>query len=538
MKNDALIIRFASDIPGREEDSYDFSSLGLKPVGASHLARSFQALTATYRSVSRRQAWASVRKYCRYLELQDEPEIAMKSRSIIKDFLGHMSATVRQSTAISHYNFIAAIYRWLSLNDTANTIAWMNVDSGPCGLIREANSVRSIRLSVSDLSSIFSASKRGIDRVRRRLEVGEAAAKTGRCDELSDRDVATLIGILDGLQQGVLAKHRLIESGLIQHNCRFRAVRRYAMLDARDFIPYLICLMCQTLSNPQSAMEVSVDCVEDHPIDPLKRRVIWDKYRAGRQQVLDVSADGRYSVPALVEDIILRTRALRPIAGDFSKRLFISPIGSEARTPVAQCWHEALAEFIKEYALPDFNFVDIRASGAEALSISGVEIESIQKRMQHSDPRTTQRYLTRRPPAALARRKVATFIGRVLEEARRPSAERYETVTGMQCSDPSSGVARGSVAGQECLQYLSCATCPNSIVVIDSEKHVSRMLATLNSLERMRREAVQSIDVRARYVAAYEETHQVLLELMKKVPTKVLERASRLASRIPQLHLE
>ncbi|WP_155761004.1 site-specific integrase [Stenotrophomonas maltophilia] len=462
----------------------------------------------------------------------------MKSQSVIKDFLRDMAHKVRQSTAISHYNFIAAIYRWLSLNDTANTIVWMNVDSGPCGLTREAKSVRSIRLSVNDLSMILSASKKGIDRVRRRLEVGEAAIRSGECEELSDRDVATLVGIHKGLQRGVLAKHRLTKSGLIQHSCRYREVRRYVVLDARDFIPYLICLMCQTLANPQSAMEISVDCVEAHPVDPLKRRVTWDKYRAGRQQVLDVSADGRYSVPALVEDITLRTRALRPIAGNFATRLFISPFGSEARTPVAQCWHEALAEFIKEHDLPDFNFVDIRASGAEALSTSGVGIESIQRKMQHSDPRTTQRYLSRHPPSSQARRKVATFIGKVLEEARRPTARRYETVTGLQCSDPASGVAPQSVVGKECLQYLQCATCPNSVVVIDSPKHVSRMLATLSSLERMKKEATESIDVRARYLAAYEATHQVLLALLERVPARVLEVARPLALKIPQLSME
>jgi hypothetical protein len=538
MKKDTLVIKFVSDIPGRDVDSYDFRSLGLNPTGASHLAKSFQALTATYRSVSRRQAWASVRKYCRYLATQQDPDAAMKRQSVIKDFLCHMDNKVRQSTAISHYNFIAAIYRWLSLNDTANTIVWMNVDSGPCGLTREAKSVRSIKLSISDLSMILSASKKGIDRVRRRLEIGEVAAKTGKCEELSSRDVATLLGIQTGLERGVIAKHGLLKSGLIQQNCRYREVRRYVIMDARDLIPYLICLMCQTLANPQSAMEISVDCVEAHPIDPLKRRVIWDKYRAGRQQVLDVSADGRYSVPALVDDITQKTRVLRLIAGDYSARLFISPFGAGARTPVVQCWHDALAEFIKEHDLPDFNFVDIRASGAEALSTSGVGIESIQRKMQHRDPRTTQRYLSQHPPSSQARRKVATFIGKVLEEARGPSARRYETVTGLQCSDPSSGKAPQSVVGKECLQYLQCATCPNSVVVIDSAKHVSRMLATLSSLDRMKNEATKSLDVRARYLEAYEATHQVLLALLLRVPARVLEIARPLALKIPQLSME
>jgi len=64
------------------------------------------------------------------------------------------------------------------------------------------------------------------------------------------------------------------------------------------------------------------------------------------------------------------------------------------------------------------------------------------------------------------------------------------------------------------------------------------MLATLSSLERMKKEATESIDVRARYLAAYEATHQVLLALLERVPAKVLEAARPLALKIPQLSME
>lgn len=75
-------------------------------------------------------------------------------------------------------------------------------------------------------------------------------------------------------------------------------------------------------------------------------------------------------------------------------------------------------------------------------------------------------------------------------------------------------------------------------MVIDSAKHVSRMLAALSSLERMKKEATKSVDVRARYLAAFEATHQVLLALLERVPEKVLEVARPLALKIPHLSME
>lgn len=533
-----LLLIFHSDIPGRELDSYDFSSLGVGTPVASKLAKSFRALTTTYRSVSRRQAWATIKKYSRYLSMQGDPAEAMRSRPVLKGFLEHMLGNVRRSTAISHYNFIVAIYQWLALNDAKNTIVWLNVDSSPCGMIREKDSVRRNALSVSDLSKIFSACKRDIDQIRHRMQAGEDALSGTTRGAISDKDVHTLAGIFTGLQRGVVSKRELVNLGLISHNCRYREVRRYALLGTRDFVPYIVCLICQTLSNPQSAMNIAVDCVEEHPVDPLKRRIIWDKYRASRQQAVDVTADGRYSVPNLIEDIALRTQALRQSANDFSMHLFITPSESRIRTPSIQSWHNALSDFIQAHKLPDFNFVDIRAAGAEALSNSGVGLESIQRKMQHRQARTTQQYLDRGDPSPQARSRVAKFIGAVIEEARTTNAKLYETVTGMQCSDPTSGVAPRSSVGQDCLQYLQCATCPNSVVVIDSEKHVSRMLVTLSALEKMKAQAMQSIAVRTRYQATYQATHEVVLALIAMVPTRVLASARILAADIPQLALE
>lgn len=538
MNSNELCVVFRSDIAGRDFDSYDFSKLGIGKVAASRLVAPFRALTATYRSVSRRQAWASIMKYSRYLLEQGNPAEVMKRRLVLKEFLAQMAKSIRRSTAGSHYNFVAAMYQWLSVNDSANSIVWLNVDSGPCNMTREVADFRSNRLSVSDLAKVFSASKKGIEEVRAKVKAVEAALAGDLSCGLSKRDVETISGMLEGAKYGVVGKLDLVARHLVHPHCDFRRMRRYAFLEVNDFMPYLICLICQTLANPNSAMELSIDCIGEHPVDPLKRRIVWDKYRSGRQQVLDVSTDGRYAVPLLVEELLQRTQCIRGMAGAFSNHLFIWPSGSNVRTPSVQSWHHGIERFILKNGLPDFNFVDIRASGAEVLSNSGDSIEALQRKMQHRDSRTTRLYLNRHPPSPQARRMIAGFIGKVVKATALPVRNRYETTIGMQCSDPLSGIAPRSTAGQECLQYMQCATCPNSVVVIDSEKHVARMLVALSALQKMKERAARSIAVRARYEAAYRTTHEVVLALIAKVPSEVKKTAERLARKIRQLELE
>lgn len=533
-----LKISFPGDKPGRDVESYDFGALGLPFSVAKPMSDAFKALTSTYRSTSRRQAWNSVRKFSAYLVSRGRPQSDIRAKGVLKDFLEDMRTTLIRSTSTSHYNFIAAMYRWLGLNDPDMTIAWLNVDTSRSGLLREVESVRRRSLSKEQLSTVLAASKAGIDEFRSRMRHGDVVIGGDISPTLSAADCKHLRGMHTGLLQGVLGKGKLIEAGSIPSSARYRELRPYLLPEARDFIPYVIYIMCETLANPQSAIELSVECLREHPVDPLKRRMIWDKYRSSEQQAVDVTAEGRYAIPRLVEDIRNWTARLRPYAGQHAGRLFISPFKDYGRTPSVQSWHTALDAFIQQHDLPNFNFVDIRSSGAEILGGEGMSLQSIQARMQHNNSRTTLRYLARKPPTLAARRSVATFIGLVVGAARKLEGRVYETASGLDCLDEMSGVAPNSSAGKPCLEYLQCASCPNSVAVIDSKKHVTRMISAVKALDQMKESSFLSADVRARYEAAFRPTHEVLVKLLELVPREVLRAARTAAEAAPTIPLE
>lgn len=538
MSRDGQLLRFPSDIPGRELDLYNVACLNVPISVSGPLTDAFSALVSTYRSVSRRQAWASLRKFCAFLALTRDPSATMRSRTVLKDFLASLLQYLKRSTSISHYNFIAALYQWLGTNDTDRAITWLNVDAGPSGLPREVESTRRNHLSKAELGRIIAASKIGIEEVRSRIPTDNGRAPTHRPEALAAAEFRHLVGMRRGAEQGVLGKPALTRAGFIPFSARYRELRRYLFMDTRDLIPYILYIICETLANPNSAMELSIHCVRDHPVDPLKRRMFWEKHRASEQQALDVTVEGRYAIPRLVEELRHSSRLLRPYAKAHSDRLFLSPFQDHARTPSVQSWHNALQQFIQENNLPDFNFVDIRSSGAQVLGAEGLAIGTIQAKMQHREPRTTLRYLGQTQSKPNERQAIAKFIGRVVTEAAEINDRRYETSIGLECVDERSGTAPGSTVGAPCVEYLHCVACPNSVAVIDSEKYVARMLAALRALDDMAHRASRSAELLSRYQAAFRQTHEVLLELLAKVPKRVLAIAKSAADQLPLLPLE
>ena len=104
-----LTLSFTSDVVGRELDVYDFSSLRLPEVAAETLAAGFSAVTAAYRSASRKQAWATVKKFSRFLKKSRDPWKRMQHRAVLRQFLDEMSVDLGASTAGSHYNFMGCL---------------------------------------------------------------------------------------------------------------------------------------------------------------------------------------------------------------------------------------------------------------------------------------------------------------------------------------------------------------------------------------------------------------------------------------------
>lgn len=532
-----LTLSFTSDVVGRELDVYDFSSLRLPEVAAETLAAGFSAVTAAYRSASRKQAWATVKKFSRFLKKSRDPWKRMQHRAVLRQFLDEMSVDLGASTAGSHYNFMGMIYRWLGQNGGSLTIVWLDVDSSPSGLIRADDPPRRNALTKDELERIHRSAKRDIDAIRARAEMTKKIIEGGRDVDMPIQDQVAIRRIKIGIESGVLGKKYQIRAGFINWKTPYRRLRGHLLPTAREYIAYVICILFETLANPIAAFQLPWDCLSDHPIDPLKKVLTWEKFRAGEQQALDVTTEGLYSVPRLVDEVISLTALIRPIAGAFKERLFLIPSAGAVTSPCDQGWHNALAEFISQYDLPDFNFVDLRGSGARLLAEAGFDIVSIQNKLQHAQASTTLGYLSQSRKAPDAKRRVAKFLGMVVNEASLID-QPYESATGLSCSDSTAGIAKGSRRGEPCLEYFQCAICPNSIVIIDSAKHVARMLAALRSLDEFKERANRSRHKRLRYETAFKETHDILNALIRRVGKEVLRKASVLAENIRCVTLE
>lgn len=537
----SLIIRFSGDLPGDPVDSYDFSSLGIGAKAANALLSAFGAITATYRTSSRRQAWRSLRKFASFLvEHGGEAWEVMRTSSVSQRFEEWLKAKLLLKTGGSHYNFVRQIYAWLGANDSARSIAWMNIYFPHGRFQREEECRRQNVLSRDEIRSVLVASKKGIDEVRARMRVMSALATGKAVPGLPDKSRDAIRRMQKGVDNGVIDKGRQYAAGYITAATPYRALKKYLFLEIPDYIPYLLYIAIETRANPGGLMELSVDCISEHPVDPLKKVFTWDKFRASEQNGAAVSVEGAYAVPTLIAELLEYTKVLRQFAGARADRLFLNQFKGRAGIVSVQSWHNELAVFIEKFGLPDFNFVDLRISGARLLGDRGEKIELIQSELQHKSSRTTGLYISSPERKGVAAAKLLGFMGSVVRsaEAERSSRRAYGTTQGYDCADATSGVAPLSREGSKCTDYLHCAFCPNSIVVLDSPKHIARMIAAKHAFDEMKEASNTSRDVSIRYKHAFERAHEVLVALLGRVPKDILRAGEKLAAAVPVIALE
>ncbi|MBH1672690.1 hypothetical protein I5U90_06525 [Stenotrophomonas maltophilia] len=532
---------FAGDLPGDPVDSYDFSRLGLGRKATQALLLAFTGVTSTYRVQSRKQAWGSLRKFAKFLsELDGDPWRNMRSSTISQRYVEWLKAGLLLKTGGSHFNLLGQIYAWLGANDTENSVVWMNVHFPRGQFKREEECPRENILSEEQMRSILVASKKGIDEVRARTRVMAALADGGDVQCISARDRVALDGMRQGMARGVLGKLDLCEAGYTPYSVKYRTLKRYLFLGISDYIPYLLYMIIETGGNPGGLMALCIDCISDHAVDPLKKEITWDKFRSTRQSSASVCTEGAYAIPTLIKEVVEFTSVLRNVAGARADTVFLSLCrGSIGRVSI-QSWHNELALFIERHGLMDFNFVDLRLSGARLLGNRGERIERVQSELQHRHSRTTALYIRSPERKGLAHAKLLGFMGKVVQSAQAVTSNRglYKTTQGYDCTDATSGDAPASRRGQKCTDFLHCAFCPNSVAVLDSPRHVARMIAAKRELDDMKKLAASSSDVSSRYKYAYEASHEILAALLGRITKDVLRKAEKLSVSVPMLGLE
>lgn len=534
-------VSFAGDEPGDPPDSYDFSSLGLPGTPSRTLLAAFSGVTSTYRVASRKQAWASLRKFAKFLnETKGDPWKNMLSCTVSLKYEEWLKNALLLKTGGSHYNFLRLLYAWLGANDASRSVVWMNVHFPVGRFGREEECPRQNILSPDELRSVLVASKRGIDDVRSRMGVMTALASGAQVPGVSTRDREVLDRMREGVANGIFGKRRLCDAGYASHRSRYRALKKYLHLEICDYIPYIVYMTIETGANPGGLMSLRVDCIRDHAVDPLKKVLTWDKFRATKQSSSTVTAEGAYAIPTLMAELIEFTSSLRLFAGARADRVFLSHCRGRIDRASVQGWHHELEKFIERHGLPDFNFVDLRLSGARILGNGGARIEQIQSKLQHKRSSTTGLYIRSPERRGMAREKLLGFMGKIVQSANdlRRSPKHYKTAQGYDCVNATSGEAPGSRRGRKCTDFLHCAFCPNSVAVLDSPRHVARMVAANRELDAMKALAESSSDASARYRYAYEGAHCILAALLSRVTKDVLLAAEKLSVSIPIIGLE
>lgn len=344
--------------------------------------------------------------------------------------------------------------------------------------------------------------------------------------------------------------HRLIV--LVDAAGGLREVTRRVRLTAPQVFPYYLALLAQTGANPMALRKLRRDCVSPHPLVSNLERVVWDKPRAGKEQYVDFPAGKTWSAPNLVRRLAALNRTL-VLAADSNDRdyLFLSQ-GTGASTASVLSWayiHLLLDKFITRHDLPNFDLAGFRKNVAKAHHVEAGSLMAAKERLNHAEVSTTARYTPLSDRAAKHDLTMLAFQGRLVQEARGEQSrwksdfnvkkgEAHETLFGFRCGNPYEGRAPGSVAGNLCLQFQKCATCPGALIPLDDIRVVAKLLASSRHLEstgaRAKREGWWE-----RYLAVYEPVRRILQkELLPAISPAVLAKAEKFVSQQVLPHLE
>lgn len=534
---------------GREY-RYDFAGLRLPPTVSAAFQRAFTVITGAYRSTSRQQMWGHIRGFARFLRRDSSGAAkALSHRNLLlryKTYLLRLNVGTR--VIRTRYNFARRLIEWLMANESDGPWRSAVLFQGSVypRLRREA---RSEILSPKVLGHIVACCKREVDliircfSVRERLEGGEDVSQLEapgiRLQYL--REVIALEA--NGIYR-VRDLSRIHRSTL--KNIGLRRVASYRALTIRNALPYYLLLIINTCGNPVGIRDITIDCLQPHPTDSLKRRIFWNKHRARREQAYDALVSGRYSVVRCVEDLLRLTRPLRPLTNAADAAiLMITRTGRRAARISAQSLHDALKAFRREHDLPVFTFADLRAAAAGAIDEYGRSVNTVRKALQHKSARTSRTYLRARRSIDRRYEGVLQFQGQMVELAMTSkahsaaTAERsYETLAGMHCRDPLSGIAPGSTKNQSCLKWLECCRCPNAIVVRDDPRVIARIIRAAQSLRELRVRAATSADASQHFESAFLPTlHVIESQILSQISKRIQEKATAIASSLPALPL-
>jgi len=516
--------------------SYELTTDRLGQDVAEALMDAFAELTGHYNGRSRAQAWSSFKKFVGYLSLIGFNK-SVTNYDIVSGFADYLKSVGRlKKTNGTHYNFIKRLISFISESNT--DAVWSNQGLIFKDFSREAKCVRDNVVPADVLKTISDICRKRISDIRSKFALREIVKhRDGELQKFSeDIDEKLLRALIEQEAFGNWTQLQLLEAGLSKlAHVGLRRLCPYKELTIEAALPIYLLLMIQTAANPVSLMEIGVDCVSINPLDEKSVTLEWAKNRSSKIQKIGLLREGKYSVESLVHLLADMTAPIRHLANPADiDLLFITRTGVKAKRLSSQSMHNYLEEFRKEHGLPYFTFSDIRRAVAEFVYRRTSSVSEVTKLLQHQNESTTKLYL--RSPAIIqsSYERLASFQGQMLDLVKVDT--EYETVLGFKCAAPQLGTVRGSKKGEPCLEFLSCATCKNAIVVADDPVAVARIIRAKEHLEQLEDRSMLDHEDRVRFEQVYRPLLNIITtDILEQISKKVIQSALRMRSTMPDI---
>lgn len=539
--NKSLVISFF-DHNRQVDQVFDFGNLGLSSLIAQDIKDAFSQITGHYAARSRYQFWRCLKHFCSFLVTQDANQASPRS-----DYLICYGRFLQKNSRLKKTNgtyFVIARRVCSYLAENGALKLWKNQNTLRFDFSREEKSVRQNEVPIDVLKNITQACKQEISITLEDLSVRHHWGEHGRLPRLALEQINLKVleelfsledrGVWSQLQMASIKRGRLGSSGL-------RAYLKYRELTINSLLPFYLFIMIVVGANPVSLMEIRLDCIEPHPTDDTLIFLSWDKQRANREQSVPTLKNGKYSVFNLVNFIIRSSAHLRPLAMPADRSfLFISRTGNKVRRLSIQSLHNALRDFREAHNLPYFTFSDIRKSVACLINTGKPSLNETSNFLNHRSVNTTALYLKGRSHARVKYERIARYQGEMVEAAKSyeaaPVAATYQTLFGMDCKEPLNSPIPTARKGLPCLEFLSCAVCPNALIVKDSKVSVARILKAMSSLEDLKTRVAADADMQLRFNALYAPVLSVIKEdIIPKISRKAIRDAESILADIPEL---
>lgn len=528
---------FFDPLRGRP-DIYDFSIFLVDERLRLEIMESFKSLTGHYVARSRRQAWRSIIKFMEFLSDSNVSADCKPGNDLLSDFYSHSKTSgILDKTIGSHYNFVRRTLIWLSENGDMEI--WRDQKIGKKTIYRESKNYRANDLDSRDLKKISELCKKNVTDAKKRFLLRERISNELEVSdfELSEYEKEALRRLIESEKLGLWTQREF--KGKVLCHAPLRKLARFRELTYQDAVPILLLIMIQTAGNPLAIMELKTNCIEDHPFDSERCVVVWSKGRAAREQSKSFLRKGQYGVPELIKLVLEMTSPIRHLASDSDKEmLFITRNGNRAARISVQGIHNALERFRIDNDLSKFSFADIRKAVAGVVLKNTGSVLEVASLLQHKNIRTTDLYLQGREAQEKQYENLYTYQGEMLKLSSVATfkIEPEETIFGFGCKDSESGAAKGSVKGQVCVQFLSCATCPNALIVIDDPNYIARILRSRNSLLDFKQRALVDSDYQVRFDSICAPILKIINdEILPSVNKKTLLEAESICKGLPRI---